>query len=197
MQNRAVTTVALHPDAPSLARTVRFVESLGGPLIVVSAAHAPAWNGTCDAAGNVIFGTAPCDYDRACAANDGIIDVDAGKALVLATPDTSAFVRRERGALIVRWVGADDAETLISAALALGNDDFDTEIGVLAHTGGELWLFDSTAHGKTLASDARAAVTLAAGDYVVRMCTEWQGAVTGSDGAAHEVMVQVFQLTKA
>src|SRR4051812_8646234 len=62
-----------------------------------------------------------------------------------AEPSNSAFIPRPTGALIVRWVGADDAGTLISAALAVPDDQFTEAVGDLPHDGGKLLMFDSAA----------------------------------------------------
>ena len=36
-----------------------------------------------------------------------------------------------------------------------------------------------------------------AGNYVVRLCIEWQGAVLGADRRPHDVMVQVLALRRS
>jgi len=157
---------------------------------------APGWNGVCDASGAFVYGTSECDYDRACDGSFMVIGVGAGKALTLETPDNSTFVPRQDGASIVRWVGADDAATLITAARAVTDDKFTETIGDLAHTGGKLLMFDSAARGAALDMSRVASIDLPAGTYALRMCIEWRGPVMGSDGNPHDVMVQVLDLRK-
>ena len=91
------------------------------------------------------------------------------KALTLEAPDNSAFVPRPAGALIVRWIGADDADTLISAALAVPDDQFTEAVGDLPHDGGKLLMFDSAARGSALERDKTASIALPGGTYVVRL----------------------------
>jgi Immunity protein 21 len=192
----AVNPVPLDPEAIRLSRLVTFAESKGGPLIVMSESAAPSWLGVYDSTGNAIFGKSPCDYDRACAASVGLIDVGQTQALTLETPDNSAFVPRPEGALIVRWVGADGADALISAALAVSDEQFTESVGDLAHDGGKLLMFDSAARGTAL--DPRSAsIDLPAGVYAVRLCTEWEGQVLGADGESQDVMVQVLELRRS
>jgi hypothetical protein len=189
--------VPLDFEAIDLADTTTFADSEGGPLIVMSESNAAHWRGVFDAAGTRIFGQSPCDYDRACATSFGLIDVGLGKALTLETPDNGAFIARPEGALIVRWIGADDAATLISAALALTEDAFTDPVGDLDHEGGRLMMFDSALDGARLPDDRTAAIELPPGRYAVRLCVEWQGDVLGSDGAPHEVMVQALDLRRS
>lgn len=195
--SRAVNPLPLDPEAIRLSQVVTFADSEGGPLIVMSESAAPSWQGVFDTAGNAIFGKASCDYDRACAESFGLIDVGRMKALTLETPDNSAFVPRAEGALIVRWVGADDADTLISAALALSDDQLAEPVGELPHDGGKLLMFDSAARGCALDPTRTASIDLPAGVYAVRLCIEWQGPVLGADGQPHDVMVQVLELRRS
>ena len=102
-----------------------WVDSYGGPLIVVPASALDAWGGDTEA-GRVLGGTGPADdYDRACAVDayaEAIPVGDAGaQALVLGDepaltcylPDLSAFVR---------WLGADSETELFDAARAALSD---------------------------------------------------------------------------
>jgi hypothetical protein len=191
-----MSPLSLDPEAVRLSPLVTFASSKGGPLIVMSESTAPQWNGVFDSAGNAIYGKSPCDYDRACA-ESGLIAVGDAMALSLEAPDNSAFVPGPGGALIVRWVGADDAETLISAALAVPEDQFTEDVGEFSHDGGKLLMFDSGARGSAVEMDKIASIELPAGTYVVRMCFEWQGPVLGTDSEPHDVMVQVLSLRRS
>ncbi len=190
------TPLPLDSEAVRLASTATFADSEGGPLIVMSERAAPDWNGVFDATGAFLFGTAACDYDRACDGGFMVIDVGSQKALTLETPDNSTLVARPDGALIVRWVGADDAETLITAALAVTDDQFTEEIGDLPHAGGRLLMFDSAARGSALDPARVASLDLPAGTYAARLSVEWRGLVSGGDGSPHEVMVQTLHLRR-
>ncbi len=191
-----MSLLPLNPEAVRLASLVTFAESEGGPLIIMSEAAAPSWNGVCDEDGTAIYGSAPCDYDRACGDPFDVIEVGAAKALTLDTPDNGTFVPRPDGALIVRWVGADDAATLLSAALAVPDCQFTETTSDLPHDGGKLLMFDSAARGSALDPEHTASIELPAGVYAGRLCVEWQGNVEGDDGQPHEVMVQVLELRR-
>src|SRR6476659_8933280 len=125
----------LDPTATKLASSVTFADSEGGPLIVMSESLAPEWNGVFDDQGNAIYGTSPCDYDRACSVTFNTVDIGDREALVLEEPNNSAFIPIEGGAMIVSWIGADDAATLITAALALDDEAFSDELPNLEHDG--------------------------------------------------------------
>jgi hypothetical protein len=187
----------LSDDALRLASVLTFADSEGGPLIAMSERALADWHGVYDAAGTVIYGKAPCDYDRACRAEPcEVIDVGGARAVVLETPDNGTLVAQPDGALIVRWVGADDAATLLSAALAAEDADFEKQPGDLVHDGTDLVLFDSASSGVRLDRKRAASIPLPAGTYGMRLLGEWSGPVLGSDGEAHDTMVQVLRLLR-
>ncbi|MFG3182139.1 Imm21 family immunity protein [Streptomyces nigra] len=78
-----------------------WVESMGGPLIVIPASVVAAWRG-CTESGVMAGGaTVPDDYDRACEVDDlaGVITVgeNGAQALVLAgEPATSCYLPERR-----------------------------------------------------------------------------------------------------
>ncbi|MFB7112081.1 immunity 21 family protein [Streptomyces sp. NPDC056190] len=99
-----------------------WVESMGGPLIVIPVSALAAWRG-CTETGTVVGdSTAPDDYDRACAVNElaGVIAIgDSGaQALVLADePATSCYLPEYR--TFLRWLAADSETGLKAAAEAV------------------------------------------------------------------------------
>lgn len=190
------TPLPLNPEAVKLASSLAFADSEGGPLIIMSESLAPAWNGVFDDQGNAIFGSAPCDYDRACSVTFNTLDVGDREALVMEEPNNSAFIPIEGGALIVTWAGADDADTLVTAALALDDEAFSDELPDLEHDGGKLLIFDSASRGSALDPKRVASIELPAGTYHATLCLEWAGQVTGSDGQPHDVMVQALRLRR-
>lgn len=104
------------------AASLVWVESMGGPLIVVPVSALAAWRG-CTETG-VIAGdaTAPDDYDRACAVDDpvGVIAVgDSGtQALVLADePATSCYLPEHR--TFLHRLAVDSAAELKTTAEAV------------------------------------------------------------------------------
>ncbi|MFJ4982626.1 Imm21 family immunity protein [Streptomyces sp. NPDC088732] len=111
------------PDAAAgTRRRPEWVESTGGPLIVVPVSALPAWGG-CTKAGTVVGdGDVPDDYNRACAVDDlaGVIPVgrDGAVALVLGDqPATTRYLPAHR--TFLRWLGADSEAELTEAAEAV------------------------------------------------------------------------------
>ena len=187
----------LSDAAVRLASILTFADSEGGPLIAMSERALADWLGVYDAMGTAIYGNAPCDYDRACgAAPCELIDVGGAQAIALETPDNGTLIAQPDGALIVRWIGADDAATLMSAALAVDDVDFEEQPGDYVHDGTDLVLFDSASSGTRLDRKRAASVELPAGTYAMTLLGEWSGPVLGSDDAPHDTMVQVLRLRR-
>jgi hypothetical protein len=98
-----------------------WIESNGGPLVVLPRALLAAWRGTDDPLpGEAIEATfrwnpggVATDYDRACDVRDyaGVIAVGSGEALVLADePLPTTWLPGHRGGVFVRWrFGPDEA----------------------------------------------------------------------------------------
>lgn len=99
--------------------TLTWVESLGGPLVVVPLSALAAWQGSTPSGVIAGDGIADDDYDRACAVDDwaGAIPVGGGgaQALVLGDePARTCYLPGHRAFL--RWLAADSEEGLIAAA---------------------------------------------------------------------------------
>ncbi|MFJ5221188.1 Imm21 family immunity protein [Streptomyces sp. NPDC088354] len=165
--------VDLSPPSPV------WVESLGGPLIVVPVSALPAWRGATETGVLAGDATAPDDYDRACAVDDlaGVITIgeNGAQALVLADePATSCYLPEQRAFL--RWLAADSAAKLKAAAETVLRDP-DTpweECGTWVSDGPAV-LFDSAAAGGELNVEypgggmpAQAPVLLPAGRWRIR-----------------------------
>ncbi|MER5312789.1 Imm21 family immunity protein [Streptomyces sp. NPDC002773] len=128
-----------------------WVESMGGPLVVVPVTVLRGWGG-CTEEGTILGGTGESDdYDLACAV-EGLAGVigDGANVLVLADePATTRFLP-ERLAF-VRWLGADSEEELVAAAEALldAPDTSWEECGIW-ETDGPAVLMDSAEAGADL-----------------------------------------------
>ncbi|AXK33526.1 hypothetical protein DVA86_13565 [Streptomyces armeniacus] len=156
-----------------------WVESLGGPLIVVPVSALTAWHGATET--GLVGGdaTAPDDYDRACAVGGlaGVIPVGQGgaQALVLADePATTCYLPEHRAFL--RWFAARSAAGLRAAAEAALADPATSweECGTWVSDGTGV-LMDSVEAGAGLDSEApgggmpeQAPVPLPAGRWRVR-----------------------------
>jgi frataxin-like iron-binding protein CyaY len=103
---------------------------------VVAKEHLSAWEGTAVPAESrkveAQFRWNPdgpaTDYDRACDVDDyiGLIDVGSGKAIVLGDePLMTTWLSSADGGLLVRWVCADNEETLLAAAHRIQMDAYE------------------------------------------------------------------------
>ncbi|MFD7972751.1 Imm21 family immunity protein [Streptomyces clavifer] len=156
-----------------------WVESMGGPLIVVPVSALASWGGCTEGGLMAADATTPDDYDRACAVNDlaGVIPVDenGAQALVLADePATSCYLPQHRAFL--RWLAADSEAGLRAAADTVLADQATVweECGTWASDGPAV-LMDSAEAGSDLGVEypnggiaAEAPVSLPAGRWRVR-----------------------------
>ncbi|MGW6062612.1 Imm21 family immunity protein [Streptomyces sp. NPDC055189] len=134
-----------------------WVESMGGPLIVLPRTALPLWHG-CTPIGRVL-GTPgePDDYDRACEA-DGApaqaipVGTDGAQALVLGDePAMTCYPPPHRA--FVRWHSADsDTDLLTTAQQALHNPRTQWEECGVWETSGPAVLIDSAVAGTHLAT---------------------------------------------
>lgn len=156
-----------------------WVESLGGPLIVVPVTSLAGWGG-CTESGTVMGDPgAPDDYDRACQVEGlaGLLAVaGAGThALVLADePASTTYLPGHR--TFLRWLAADSEADLIAAAEAvLADPASEWETCGTWVTDGPAVLMDSTTAGNALGVEfpdggfpEQAVVPLPAGTWTVR-----------------------------
>ena len=132
-----------------------WVNTTGGPHLVIPERYAPAWEGCfAPTGGRTVEATfrynpdgPATDYDRACdvAGWLGVIPVGRGQGLVLGgDPTQAAYYRWGRGHFILRWLYAEsEAELLdhfhdVQARLPV------EEEAVFRHPGGKVFLMDST-----------------------------------------------------
>ncbi|MFF2570976.1 Imm21 family immunity protein [Streptomyces sp. NPDC058084] len=130
-----------------------WVESMGGPLIVVPVSALHQWGG-CTEDGVIVGGTdEPDDYDRACAVEEyaeaiSLGDARAASALVLGDePATTCYLPEQR--IFLRWLAADsDAELLATAEAVLSDLATPWEDCGVWETDGPAVLMDSAEAGK-------------------------------------------------
>ncbi|MEV7173582.1 Imm21 family immunity protein [Streptomyces sp. NPDC093224] len=165
-------------DAASRPSPV-WVESMGGPLIVVPVSALASWGGCTESGVMAGDGTAPDDYDRACAVEDlaGVIPVgeNGAQALVLADePATSCCLPESR--TFLRWLAAGSERGVRAAADAALVDPATVweECGTWESDGPAV-LMDSAEAGSDLGVEypdggmpAEAAVPLPAGRWRIR-----------------------------
>ncbi|MER5753679.1 Imm21 family immunity protein [Streptomyces sp. NPDC002088] len=101
-----------------------WVQSMGGPLIIIPVSALDQWGG-CTEDGVIVGGTdVPDDYDRACDVEGwaGIVEVGTeGSGLVLADePATTCYLPEQN--IFLRWLAADSDVELLEAAKAVMED---------------------------------------------------------------------------
>ena len=156
-----------------------WVESMGGPLIVIPSSALAAWRGCTETGVRAGDATAADDYDRACAVDDlaGVITVgeNGAQALVLADePATSCYLPERR--VFLRWLAADSETGLKAAAEAvLADPATEWEQCSTWVSDGPAVLMDSAEAGADLSIEypgggmpAQAPVPLSAGRWRVR-----------------------------
>nr|WP_297385328.1 Imm21 family immunity protein [uncultured Roseateles sp.] len=97
---------------------LQWINSAGGPLVCTSPAAGRAWRG---ALGSSV-GEALSDYERACDQLDYVGAIACGPSQVLVLGDEplqSAFVVKDEGVLVVRWVSCVSSERAASAIAQL------------------------------------------------------------------------------
>ncbi|MFE6050966.1 Imm21 family immunity protein [Kitasatospora sp. NPDC056446] len=137
---------------------MEWIDSEGGPLVLVPEAALGAWTGCAGA-----------DYDRACGTDGhlGLLDVGGAQALVLGEEPASTTYLPEQG-LLLRWVAAESEEAVLAAlprALRLAAWEPET---VWEVAGGPVYLFDAGWTGAESAAEGRLRLDLAAGRHRVR-----------------------------
>ena len=130
---------------------LRWIGTLGGPLIVMNGLDLNYWKGDLR---EVDATSSTTDYDRACEVTDwvGAIGVGPGIALVLAMPnETCQYRLDETTEILVRWVwGNNDAEVLaFLRELRVNQPWVPTDIEIIVGTHG-LIMFDAVYGGDEL-----------------------------------------------
>ncbi|MFG2994876.1 Imm21 family immunity protein [Streptomyces sp. NPDC048257] len=140
---------------------VDWVESGGGPLVVVPAAVLASWEGA--------DGEGPeSDYGRACSVVGyaRLVAVGSSQALVLGDEPSSTAFLPEHG-VFVRWVAAESEADLLGGVEA-AMKDADWEGEQVWEVPGPVVLFDSAWPGSEVEPDNHMRVDLAAGRYELR-----------------------------
>ena len=139
-----------------------WVNSGGGPLIVISVEVAHHWRGDGglglpDGDLSMVWDTVRkhTDYGRACGVADyvGVLDVGPGKCLVLGDePMLTTILPTNDCVLIVRWMYAESEEELLRAAQSLPEEVWEATPHRVHVGSGGLVLFDSAYPGDNLPS---------------------------------------------
>ncbi|WAT15826.1 Imm21 family immunity protein [Xanthomonas fragariae] len=127
-------------------KNLNWIESTGGPLILLHRELLPHWSGIKKS----LFDADTTDYSRACDVHDelGVVAVGPKQALVLGDePDATAIIQNENSIFIVRWRWAPSENELLSTLHdALNSLEF-CDSGSFSTTLGTHLLFDSSIAG--------------------------------------------------
>ncbi|MGE3467766.1 MAG: Imm21 family immunity protein [Pyrinomonadaceae bacterium] len=123
----------------------RWVESGGGPLILIDSDLALEWGGVSWNSGSP---ESLSDYERACSIDGylGVLDVQKGQALVLGDEPMRTSVKRleQDEVIIVRWVWAsNETQVIESLPLALESADWLETNLTIRHSSETFVIFDS------------------------------------------------------
>jgi predicted DNA-binding WGR domain protein len=185
-----------------------FVETAGGPVLVVPAALASDWNGTFDPDGAYIFEQSPCDYDRACARPTGVSSllVGSGHALIMGSIGPVAWHPRPDGGLLLLWGACDTTAALLVAASRILPSAYQrTRIRFTVGPDSEVVLLDAARRGRSPGSTQPAAhddyrsaeahrFKLRAGAYAVAYCAVRRTVIDGERKV--EVSAEVVKLMR-
>ncbi|BDM69390.1 hypothetical protein HEK616_28770 [Streptomyces nigrescens] len=148
-------------DTPveAASNPAKWIESTGGPFVIVSATHAALWRG--------IEGE---DYDEACLVEDYLGRVEFGPAaqkvpgIVVADEPLPATFLPDLQCLL-QWSYAPSAEALIDGAHSSFDRIDDWHQGPVLDIHGQLIMFDATVPGHSLEQAETLPVPLPAGSY--------------------------------
>lgn len=187
-------TLTLEPATQQAAHGLRFVESEGGPILVLPLAALPSWRGICNDRGQPVYGEEPTDYDRACAARGPILKLAGVEALLLDQESTAFFRASDEVSYLLRWIGADAGAHVLQAALSAPPSAWKSsrKTFTLASEGG-VAIIDSAEYGPKLKRPARG--DLAPGRYRIDVMTEFCGEILDK-GGRHGLMASALRLRK-
>ena len=162
-------------NAKSVADSL-WIESNGGPLLLLPEALLPSWSGTdapSDRDVEATFrwqGSGPAsDYDRACDVQDyvGVIPVGAGSALVLGDePLPTRWISTPDGGLLARWIFAESDAAAEQALTRIPAELSWEPVGAFVVRSSPLRLIDSADGGSDLILPS-ARIEMQPGTYAV------------------------------
>lgn len=146
-----------------------YVETEGGPFILLPLELKKAWKGVGDDEDE--DGDEESDYERAeeFLSTVGVLDVGEGKALILGEAEVTAFRPTKDGGVFVQRVFGDEDEDVIAAVdEAIASGKWKTTKHVLPiGEKGKLALFDSAYAYEDADEDEVLKITLAPGSYAI------------------------------
>ena len=124
---------------------MKWIQSNGGPLVLIPRVHLDVWHGI-----EREVGDSMTHYDRACAveADVAVLRVQGIDVLVLGDePFSTAWVPEHNGGLLVRWVYADSEKAIIDSIRSNSLSPTLMPNGVSFPAAGPCRLFDAAEPG--------------------------------------------------
>lgn len=159
-------------------KTLTYVETEGGPFVLLPLELKKAWNGTGDEDDD--DEDAESDYDRAneFVTTVGVLDVGDGQALVLGEAEVTAFRETSDGGVFIQRVyGDEDAEVLAAVDRALAGKWKPLKAKLTVAGKGKLALFDSAYAYADADTDEMLKISLAPGTYAIETARVKKGEV--------------------
>src|SRR4051794_33101988 len=100
------------------ARSLNYVETEGGPFILLPLECKKSWNGVGDEDEGIAS-----DYEKAekFVTRIGVIDLKVGQALILGNPEVTAFWNLDDGGVFIQRIAGDEDKDVIAAVEAALN----------------------------------------------------------------------------
>ena len=147
---------------------MKWIESRGGPLVVVPQAWLQEWRG--------VFGPesdSRSHYDRACDVVDQIATIRVGGSDVLVLGDEpfrTTWIPMQTGGIFVRWTYADHEGSIATFLHSFNPATVTGDTGVSLHVSGGCVMFDAAEPGDENTGDA-ILIALSPGTYIVKSAT--------------------------
>jgi len=184
--------ITITKDAVRAAKAMRFVETDGGPFVLVHETDLKRWWGVFDQDAEPVDEPADADYWRACLSDVGLVEGQRGiEVLSVPGPVGHAFVRTRNGGLFIGWQGADTAAGCLAAVKAQPEDVWE-DIGGTWRARGPARLIDANRDGRALDRERWLAVDLPAATYVVETMS-FLGQARHPQGAVEDLSVSAVR----
>lgn len=148
---------------------IRWIESDGGPLLLLSSAQLTAWSGYAIELEADGPSSSETDYERACAVEDylGLIAVADGQGVVLGDEPMATAWRSVSSVegIFIRWVYGEDEGQMSEYMSHIGTVQWRPTGVSLAVAGEPLYLFDAAWPGADVIEYEYLKISLDAGTY--------------------------------
>jgi hypothetical protein len=145
---------------------LKWVNSAGGPLLLLEEQLLPDWKGDGGASGGRGGRT---DYERACDVDDylGLVEVGPGRALVLGDEpmQTTWWPSPGAGGMLIRWQWADGEASVVNSVGGVPEESWEPTGLTFRVSGRDLLLFDSARPGDEPGEGL--SIQLAGGQYEI------------------------------